>query len=285
MHINGSRWVHADPCEAALDAPLMYEAGWGKRLSYVFAFGAHEAVDVARRYAVSWPATLLRRAEVKEGWLELTIAALCEARQAALQPHARAALAARAATEQHQLSQRHERALVAAETRGRQTGALSWRRARGEAGEGGGEGGKGGGEGGDMARVVRVCGAAGGAVHGLCFEGADGRRAGSFLENSQAPRAAPFIGTGQPLLHTVAASTTYGRSPYYIGLQPLPCKVAACGRAACLPDTLQEPLDLYDDEGLVRRGGIWESLAPDECVVAAAGRTASMVSDSSSWQR
>ena len=47
----------------------MYEAGWGKHLSYVFAFGAHEAVDVARRYAVSWPATLLRRAEVKEGWL------------------------------------------------------------------------------------------------------------------------------------------------------------------------------------------------------------------------
>ena len=78
--------MHADPCEAALDAPLMYEAGWGKRLSYVFAFGAHEAVDVARRYAVSWPATLLRRAEVKEGWLELTIAALCEARQAALPP-------------------------------------------------------------------------------------------------------------------------------------------------------------------------------------------------------
>ena len=27
----------------------MYEAGWGKHLSYVFAFGAHEAVDVARR--------------------------------------------------------------------------------------------------------------------------------------------------------------------------------------------------------------------------------------------
>jgi len=167
----------------------MYEAGWGKRLSYVFAFGEHEVVDVARRYAVSWPATLRRRGEVKEGWLELTIAALCEARQAALPPRARAALAARAAAEQHQLSQRHTRALVAAETRGRQTGALSWRRARGEAGEGGGEGGgDGGGDGGGVARVVRVCGAAGGAVHGLCFEGADGRRAGSFLENSQAPR-------------------------------------------------------------------------------------------------
>ena len=54
------RWVHADPCEAALDAPLMYEAGWGKRLSYVFAFGAHECVDVARRYSASWSKTLAR---------------------------------------------------------------------------------------------------------------------------------------------------------------------------------------------------------------------------------
>ena len=87
-------------------------------------------------------------------------------------------------------------------------------------GEGSGEGvsvggGPCGGDGGDMdmARVVRVCGAAGGAVHGLCFEGTDGRRAGSFLENSQAPRAASFVGTRQPLLHTVAASTDNGRKP------------------------------------------------------------------------
>ena len=86
--------MHADPCEAALDAPLMYEAGWGKRLSYVFAFGEHEVVDVARRYAASWPATLRRRGEVKEGWLELTIAALCEARQADFVLLARAELEA-----------------------------------------------------------------------------------------------------------------------------------------------------------------------------------------------
>ena len=37
-----NRWLHADPCEAALDSPLLYEAGWNKQLTYVFAHSKDE---------------------------------------------------------------------------------------------------------------------------------------------------------------------------------------------------------------------------------------------------
>jgi peptide-N4-(N-acetyl-beta-glucosaminyl)asparagine amidase len=44
-------WLHADPCEAALDTPLLYEKGWGKKLSFVFAAGFAGFRDVTRRCA------------------------------------------------------------------------------------------------------------------------------------------------------------------------------------------------------------------------------------------
>lgn len=153
------RWVHCDPCENVLDAPLMYERGWGKHLSYVFAFTAHEATDVAPRYAADWVRTLARREWVGEGWLELTLASANASMQQALPPATRAALGNRAAAEAEQLAELRrplaEREASAAakaeaeaansgvtvaadkhaEARGRQTGSLEWRTARGEIGK------------------------------------------------------------------------------------------------------------------------------------------------------
>ncbi|ELR24431.1 uncharacterized protein ACA1_007310 [Acanthamoeba castellanii str. Neff] len=63
---NQERWVHADPCESAYDKPLLYEAGWGKKLSYVVAISKDEAIDVIHRYTRQWDQVLSRRTLVPE---------------------------------------------------------------------------------------------------------------------------------------------------------------------------------------------------------------------------
>jgi len=65
------RWIHADPCEARRDAPLLYEGGWGKKLTYVIACSKDEVVDVTRRYTKRWSEVLDRRTSCPEGWLNM----------------------------------------------------------------------------------------------------------------------------------------------------------------------------------------------------------------------
>merc|ERR1719329_745 len=55
------RWIHADPSEGVLDSPLMYEEGWGKQLTMIFAFTPQSVEHVTRTYTKQYEETVGRR--------------------------------------------------------------------------------------------------------------------------------------------------------------------------------------------------------------------------------
>lgn len=55
------KWVHADPSEGVLDSPLMYETGWGKKLTMIFAFTPWSVEHVTKRYTAKYDETVQRR--------------------------------------------------------------------------------------------------------------------------------------------------------------------------------------------------------------------------------
>lgn len=55
------KWLHADPSEGVLDSPLMYEKGWGKQLTMIFAFTPSTVEHVTSTYTESYLATVARR--------------------------------------------------------------------------------------------------------------------------------------------------------------------------------------------------------------------------------
>ncbi|XP_044610390.1 peptide-N(4)-(N-acetyl-beta-glucosaminyl)asparagine amidase isoform X2 [Equus asinus] len=75
------RWLHCDACEDVCDKPLLYEIGWGKKLSYVIAFSKDEVVDVTWRYSCKHEEVISRRTEIKEELLRETINGLNKQRK------------------------------------------------------------------------------------------------------------------------------------------------------------------------------------------------------------
>eukprot|EP01034_Spumella_vulgaris_P028450 gene28450-35303_t len=55
------RFVHCDPCERALDTPLMYEVGWNKKLSHVLSFSRCGVEDASPRYSRKLDELITRR--------------------------------------------------------------------------------------------------------------------------------------------------------------------------------------------------------------------------------
>jgi len=75
------RWLHCDPCENVCDSPLMYEIGWGKRLSYVMAYSREEVQDVTWRYSCRHRDVLSRRNQCTEMEFLSTVMQLRQERQ------------------------------------------------------------------------------------------------------------------------------------------------------------------------------------------------------------
>uniref|UniRef100_A0A668A2K2 Peptide-N(4)-(N-acetyl-beta-glucosaminyl)asparagine amidase n=1 Tax=Myripristis murdjan TaxID=586833 RepID=A0A668A2K2_9TELE len=124
------RWLHCDSCENVCDKPLLYEVGWGKKLSYVMAFSKDQVVDVTWRYSCRHPEVLARRTTVQEAWLLRTITGLNAVRQQSLSPERKKELTERLLFELVEfISPKKPKP---GELGGRNSGSLAWRLARGE---------------------------------------------------------------------------------------------------------------------------------------------------------
>lgn len=70
VRLPGKGWVHLDPCEAAVNEPLLYQ-GWGKKQTYILAFSREEVEDVTREYTTDWAGALGRRRVSEEEMSDL----------------------------------------------------------------------------------------------------------------------------------------------------------------------------------------------------------------------
>uniref|UniRef100_A0A0N5AZ52 Peptide-N(4)-(N-acetyl-beta-glucosaminyl)asparagine amidase n=1 Tax=Syphacia muris TaxID=451379 RepID=A0A0N5AZ52_9BILA len=130
------RWVHCDPCEAVYDVPLLYERGWGKKLSYVIAFAIDHIRDVTWRYTFNHKEVLKRRTACREIVLRSFLSKLNERHQSSLPEERKSELQRRYLKElveflspNLQVRENNKK-----EHQGRITGSEEWKKARGEEG-------------------------------------------------------------------------------------------------------------------------------------------------------
>ncbi|XP_028373928.1 peptide-N(4)-(N-acetyl-beta-glucosaminyl)asparagine amidase isoform X6 [Phyllostomus discolor] len=126
------RWLHCDASEDVCDKPLLYEIGWGKKLSYVLAFSKDEVVDVTWRYSCKHEEVISRRTQIKEELLRETINELNKQRQMSLSENRRKELLQRIIVELVEFIS--PKTPKPGELGGRTSGSVAWRVARGEMG-------------------------------------------------------------------------------------------------------------------------------------------------------
>ena len=127
-----SRWLHCDPCENICDKPLLYESGWGKKLTYVMAVSKDEVQDVTWRYSAKHQELLSRRRLCRETWLRQTIHSMWKRQISTLPQERQKELWTRLLCELTEFI-----CIKAGDENlpGRSTGSLAWRQARGELGD------------------------------------------------------------------------------------------------------------------------------------------------------
>jgi len=133
------RWVHVDPCERAFDAPLMYEKGWGKKLNYVVSAWFGGVVDVTRRYTRAYEEVKRRRTLVSEQELIQIIATVDKTLKDRIQDSSILSLVNDWDSEEENELEESVRSILLelkeAETKGRITGSVEWKKSRGELGK------------------------------------------------------------------------------------------------------------------------------------------------------
>lgn len=126
------RWLHCDCCEDKCDIPLLYEAGWGKKLNYVLAFTTTHVIDVTKRYTRNWDDVLTRRTLINETFLQSQLTALNQQLAANLDPYLLLRHLEKLELERLEFDTPVPTDIQGLE--GRVSGNLDWKIARGEAG-------------------------------------------------------------------------------------------------------------------------------------------------------
>ncbi|CAG7733212.1 unnamed protein product [Allacma fusca] len=128
-----NRWLHCDPCENTCDNPLLYEVGWGKKLTFVIGASIDDIQDVTWRY--THPKNL-KELLVRRNCSEQKVAeAVVQERkqiQALLPVSRKNILDQRLVEELVEFIIPKSEQVKQSEMQGRQSGSLAWRLARQE---------------------------------------------------------------------------------------------------------------------------------------------------------
>jgi peptide-N4-(N-acetyl-beta-glucosaminyl)asparagine amidase len=130
-----NRWIHMDSCENCFDEPLLYEKGWGKKLSYVIGFSDYEVKDISEKYTMDFNSLVAKRVLATEAQVRNYLEQITRELRGALSPSYLVELNERDQRELNLsllLLNGYDKDWSQLQTR--QSGSLEWRTQRGEMG-------------------------------------------------------------------------------------------------------------------------------------------------------